>query len=233
MSRPFKLFRLQQIDTQLDMQRGRLKKIETALSDDSELRQIEGKLAILKEETLLTQNSLRGAEFETLQQRIKIEQTEAALYGGKVRNPKELQDLQNELAALKRYLSVLDERQFEAMLKEEDASQRYELMIEEQTRIQHEHSQQIQQLNIEKEKLFNEIKNSENERDAAEAVVEPGDIAMYQQLRLKRRGLAVSKIVDKACVSCGSTLSAALLNAAHSPNQLSFCESCGRILYFG
>jgi len=197
------------------------------------LRQIAEKLAILKEETLGTQNSLRSAEFETQQQHIKIEQTEAALYGGKVRNPKELQDLQNELAAFKRFLSVLDERQFEAMLMEEETSQRYQLMIEEQARIQFEHSQRTQQLNIEKDKLVNEIKNSENERDAAEAVVEPGDVAIYQQLRHKRRGIAVSKIVDKACISCGSTLSAALLNAAHSPNQLNYCESCGRILYFG
>ncbi len=233
MSRPFKLYRLQQIDSLLDSQLNRREKIEIALEDNNELRLIEEKLSLIKEELLESQNALRSAEFETQQQRIKIEQTEAALYGGKVRNPKELQDLQNELAALKRYLSVLDERQFESMLNEESVAQRFKLVTEEQTRVQQEHSNQIKQLNLEKEKLIKEINNSEAQRNAAEAVVEQEDLLIYNQLRNKRRGIAVSKIMDKACTSCGSTLSATLLSAAHSPHQLSYCESCGRILYLG
>lgn len=231
MSRPFKLYRLQQIDTQLDQLRSRVNKIESELADDSELRQAEERAATEKGILLAAQKKLHQAEYETQQQRIKIEQTESALYGGKVRNPKELQDLQNELGSLKRHLSVLDERQFEAMLQEESANQQYQSMLDEQSKIKLEHANRTQQLTIEKDKLLKEIKNSETERAAAENLVEPGDISVYLQLRQKRRGIAVSKIVDKACAACGSTLSAALLNAAHSPNQLNYCESCGRILY--
>lgn len=233
MSRPFKLFRLQQIDSQLDLLRSQLIQVEKALADDSEKRQIENKLSQFKEDLAEKRNVLRSSEFETQQQRIKIEQTEAALYGGKVRNPKELQDLQNESAALRRYLSALEDRQFEAMLAEEDASHQfeeinkeYDLFLQESTKINH-------QFIFDRERLLKEIANSEDERKAAAAVIDSEDLTIYQQLRTKRRGVAVSKVVDKACSACGSTLSAALLSATRSPNHLNLCESCGRMLYIG
>ena len=233
MSSPFKLFRLQQIDTQLDSQRTRLNRILASLEDDSQLQQIEVRLSAAKEDLLQAQNHLKNADFETQQQRIKIEQTESALYGGKVRNPKELQDLQNETAALKRYLSTLEGRQFEAMLVEEEASACYEAASQERTAVLSHYQSNILELNQAKEKLLKDIMHSEDERNAAAASIEEQDLVYYNQLRQKRRGVAVSKVVDRACSACGSTLSAALLNAAHSPNQLNPCETCGRILYIG
>ncbi len=116
MSRPFKLYRLQQIDSQLDALRLRQGEIEVALQDDTRIRQILQKVEDCKTEWAAAKKALHLAEDETQKQRIKIELTESALYGGKVRNPKELQDLQNESASLKRYLSVLEDRQIETML---------------------------------------------------------------------------------------------------------------------
>ncbi len=38
-----------------------------------------------------------------------------------MQNPKELQDLQKDIASLKKYLFTLEERELEAMIKAEDA----------------------------------------------------------------------------------------------------------------
>ncbi|MFN2235225.1 MAG: C4-type zinc ribbon domain-containing protein [Anaerolineales bacterium] len=46
-----------------------------------------------------------------------------------------------------------------------------------------------------------------------------------------RAGVAVAKVEDRACKACGSTLTASLNQAARSPSQIVFCDSCGRILY--
>ena len=233
MSRPFKLYRLQQIDSQLDAMHIRLKEVEKALNDNRAVVEVEQKLASVSEALQRAKNSLRNAEHDTQQQRIKIEQTEATLYGGKVRNPKELQDLQSESAALKRHLSVLEERQFEAMLSEEELSANYDCVAEEKAQILLDQDHRNRQLGLEREKLINDITRTEHERNAGITNIEPEDLQIYNQLRDKRRGIAVSKVVDRACSACGSTLSAVLLNSAHSPNQLSFCETCGRILYIG
>lgn len=233
MSRPFKLFRLQQIDSQLDWLSSRLDDVTAMLGDDRELVEMEKKAAASKEALQKAKNAQSSAEFEVQQQRIKIEQTEAALYGGKVRNPKELQDLQKESVALKRYLSVLEERQFEAMLIEEDAIARLARILVEQADAIAEHAARSQDLESEKQKLQSDIRRFEDERQATASTIEPDDLAEYTRLRAKRRGIAVAKVVDRACSACGSTLNAALLSASHSPNALNFCDMCGRILYVG
>ena len=121
MSQPFKLFRLQQLDSQLDQGRGRLREIEATLNDSAALNQAQERASQAEAGLVTAQKTLNRAEENVQAQQIKIEQTEAALYGGKVRNPKELQDLQNESAALKRFLDTLEERQLEALIAVEEA----------------------------------------------------------------------------------------------------------------
>jgi len=233
MSQPFKLFRLQQLDSQIDRSKARLVEIETILSQDEHLRLAKEEAAQAAQALDQARKDLRGAEELVQQQRIKIEQTEAALYGGKVRNPKELQDLQNESAALKRYRSVLEDRQLEAMLTEEEAQAASRAAATKYDKVQAETLLRNQELLNEQTRLLQEISHADQERQAAAATIPAGDLSLYENLRIQRRGIAVSKITNKACSACGTTLNAALLDAARSPNQLSRCDMCGRILYLG
>jgi len=233
MSQPFKLFRLQQLDSQLDRARARLTEIEITLSQDEMLRQTQAEADQAAADLAEARKSLRHAEDNVVQQRIKIEQAEAALYGGKVRNPKELQDLQNDTAALKRYRSVLEDRQLEAMMTEEDALANSSAAIARLEKVRSDSAERDALLLSEKSRLLQEISHIEEERQAASGSIEASDLALYEKLRTQRRGIAVSKITNKACSACGSTINAALLDAARSPNQISRCDVCGRILYQG
>lgn len=233
MSQPFKLFRLQQIDSRLDALHSRLRDIEVALSEDRALRQAKQKA---EESELALQNAnkaLRKAEGDVHAQRIKIEQTEATLYGGKVRNPKELQDLQNESSALKRYLAVLEDRQLEAMLIAEDVELRSQEAQAELERVEAQTLHQNSSLMAERDTLSKDLLRQESERQAAASSIAPGDLRLYEELRQQRSGVAVAKVSEKACAACGNTLSASLLQAARSPNQITRCTTCGRILYAG
>jgi predicted nucleic acid-binding Zn-ribbon protein len=233
MSRPFKLYRLQQIDSQLDWTKKRLREIEAALKEDEALRQASANAQQADEALVNARKALRRAEDQVSQQRVKIEQSEAALYGGKVRNPKELQDLENEVAALKRYLDVLEDRQLEAMLVEEEAlsEQRVAAGKLEEQRAQFD--QRSKELLVEKEGLLKDIDRFMGERQAAASSISSQDMDIYTQLRKQRRGIAVAKVTDKACSACGTTLSAALLHAARSPDHINRCDTCSRILYAG
>jgi len=233
MSRPFQLYRLQQLDSQIDGIHARLKEVEIALADETELSQSRAKTNQITADLQQTRQNLRNAEFETQQQRIKIEQTEATLYGGKVRNPKELKDLENEVAALKRHLSVLEDRQLESMEAEEEASNCLGEASAELETVQASHNRRLAGLNQEKEKLEKDLKRLEDERRVSASTIPAEDLSVYEALRQKRRGIAVAKVADKACAACGSTLNAMLLNAARSPSQLNMCDHCGRILYLG
>jgi hypothetical protein len=233
MSSPFKLFRLQQIDLQLDRTRARLREIQAALEENSVLRAVMGKVAARERELQESKKILQRAEGEVQAQRIKIEQTEASLYGGKIRNPKELQDLQNEAAALKRYRDVLEDRQLEAMMSVEEFEGALDEAAAELKAVQERGAVQNASLLSEQSALYKDVERLENERQAATSSLEAPELRTYEQLRLARNGIAVAKVTDRACAACGSTLSAALLSAARSPNQITRCSTCNRILYMG
>jgi predicted nucleic acid-binding Zn-ribbon protein len=233
MSRPFKLYRLQQLDSQIEWMESRLNEIDAILKKNEELRQAEQEMNLANENQDRASRELRKAEENVQSQRLKIEQSEASLYGGLVRNPKELQDLQNEVAALKRYLEVLEDRQLEAMLVDEEAASEKRLASQRLDDALEASSKQHAVLTKEQEKLFSDLENHVLERQAAARSIESADLRLYAQLRLRRGGIAVSKVTDRACSACGSTLNTALLHAARSPNYINRCDTCGRILYAG
>jgi uncharacterized protein len=233
MSQPFKLHRLQQIDTQLDQKRLRLNEIEHILGDDSELRAASMRLKATDESLQKARRALHRAEAEVQAQRVKIEQNQAALYGGKVRNPKELQDLQNESAALNRYLSVLEDRQLEAMIAAEEAESFRDQASNELEEFKARRIESNAALLGEQTALLKDVTRLENERTATLSSIDEADIQLYEQLRITRRGIAVANIQDNACAACGSTLTPGTIQTARSGGMLTRCTFCGRILYIG
>ncbi|MBN2548596.1 MAG: hypothetical protein JXB15_05545 [Anaerolineales bacterium] len=233
MGQPFKLYRLQQIDSQLDWTRARLQEVDRVLNEDVLLSAASQRCEQISQTLQEARESLRQAEDNVRQQRLKIEQNESTLYGGKVRSPKELQDLQNEVASLKRYLVVLEDRQLESMLVEEEAASTYAQANAELEQVRAQVEIQHKELNSERVQLLKEIDRFNEERQAAVTSIPADELHLYETLRVQRRGIAVAKVVDRACSACGSTLNAVLLHAAHSGTQITRCDACGRILYAG
>jgi predicted nucleic acid-binding Zn-ribbon protein len=210
-----------------------LAEIYSLLKEDIEERLAKARMENTENSQSEVSKRLRKAEQDVLNQRIKIEQTESALYGGKIRNPKELQDLQNESASLKRYLAVLEDRQLEAMIALEEAEEAYRAATKDYTVILALMEQKNATLVHEKSNLLKDTERLKEERKAIAGSILDLDLQLYEQLRVQRGGLAVARVVDRTCSACGSTLSSALLNAAQLPNQVSRCSTCGRILYAG
>ncbi|NIM06903.1 MAG: hypothetical protein GTN65_15080, partial [Armatimonadetes bacterium] len=111
------LYRLQEVDLELDRIKGRLDEIKAILSESQELDQarieLEESLAHLKE----AEAESRSAERFVASQRSKIEETDSKLYGGSITSPKELEDLQLEAMSLRRHLGTLEDRLLEAMMR--------------------------------------------------------------------------------------------------------------------
>ncbi len=231
MGASFGLFRLQQVDRQIDQAQARTAEIQQTLENSEELLAAKNQLELAQAGKSQAERALREIEVQAKGQQIKIEQSESSLYGGKVRNPKELQDLQNEVAALKRHQSTLEERQLEAMLKAETqqtALQAAEVNLSHvQSRLGDQHSQLIEEQNT----LARNLERLQVERRSIVVDIAKQSLEMYESLRQQRRGVAVVEILDNACSACGTTLTAALQQAARSTSQLARCPSCNRILY--
>jgi len=231
MSAALGLYRLQQVDSQIDQIQARLKVIRETLENDIELQKATREFATADKNYNEAQSALRQSEAAVEKQRIKIEQTEASLYGGHVHNPKELQDLQKDVASLKRYLETLEERELEAMLAAENAEKESQAATANLEHIRSNLSDQHRDLTQESESLHKDLERLHTERQAVIKDLAQQKMSVYDQLRQQRRGIAVTTISDAACAACGTTLTPSQQQNARSTSQLFHCPSCGRILY--
>jgi predicted nucleic acid-binding Zn-ribbon protein len=233
MSQPFKLYRLQQIDSQIDQLQARLHETEIALNNFKEVQRAEAAKSEMEHALQKAKKNLRIIEEEVKAVEIKLEQTESTLYGGKVRNPKELQDLQKENTVLKRQIDTMEDHQLEEMLAVEEAEKKYQQSVFFFQEVNRKDALQKASLAQAQENQVKDLGRLEDERRATVSTIPPEDLQIYEQIRKQKRGVAVSKVSDNSCSACGSTLTPSQIQAASSPNQLSRCSFCGRILYTG
>ena len=231
MSAALGLYRLQQVDSQIDQIQARLKIIQQTLENDLALRAAREQLADAERKQQEAERVLQLSETEVQKQRLKIEQTEASLYGGRVHNPKELQDLQKDAASLKRHLETLEERELEAMLMLEGTEKDLKNAGARMEQVQAGLMSQNKDLTRESEALHRDLERLSSERQAVVTDIASQALGVYDQLRRQKRGLAITTIADNACEACGTTLTASQQQSARSTSQLFHCPTCGRILY--
>lgn len=231
MSRALTLFRLQQTDTRVDRIRARLDSIQKTLQDDVDIKRIISLAAVAESELKELEQRQSKVEDEVKSLRIKIEQIESSLYGGSVRNPKELQDLQIDLASLKRRVSTREDDLLEIMEAVEIAQGKNKEVRVMRDASQRQWTEQNQNFVEEREQLLKDIQKLEIERQAITKSLANDQISIYEQLRQQRQGLAVCGIQDNTCNACGTTLTLSTVQSAYSSGQIIHCPSCGRILY--
>ncbi|MDP3721088.1 MAG: hypothetical protein Q8R09_01395, partial [Anaerolineaceae bacterium] len=107
----FHLFQLQKIDTRIDALTKRLTEIDRMRNDNSARQEIEHALAQINNAYAQQKKNYDLIEEKAHAKKMKIEQSESSLYGGLVKNPKELQDLQTEIKLLKQSVSTLEDEQ--------------------------------------------------------------------------------------------------------------------------
>ncbi len=231
MSAALGLYRLQQVDSQIDQIQARLRSIQQTLESDITLRTANEYFAAVTDKHKNAERLLKLSETEVEKQRIKIEQTEASLYGGKVQNPKELQDLQKDVSSLKRHLETLEERQLEAMITAEATEIELQTAQTDLERVQANLKEQNKDLTGESEALRKNLERLNSERQAVVTDIAGQALGVYDQLRKQKRGIAITTIADSSCEACGTTLTPSQQQSARSTSQLFYCPTCGRILY--
>jgi predicted nucleic acid-binding Zn-ribbon protein len=190
-------------------------------------------LAQAEQICLKARRGLKTAEDAVSAVRIKINQSEASLYGGKIHNPKELQGIQTEISSLKKRLAVLEDEQLEAMLAVEEAEAGQTKSQEDLVKTKADVAGQQASLLGEQGQITRTAEKLQTMRAMAAASILPENLQIYERLRKAKRGLAVSKIDDNACTVCGSPVRPAEFQAAHASQQMGYCGTCGRILYSG
>jgi uncharacterized protein len=231
MSHVLGIYRLQQVDSRIDQATARLDAIRVTLENNSDLQAARSALQKAETDVHEAEKALRATQAASEAQRIKLEQVEASLYGGRIQNPKELQDLQNDLASIKRYLATLEDAELESMLALETAREAHQQAGENFNQVESRVISQNSSLKGEQDSLLSNLENLKAERAATHRTINPDLLQKYEALRQKRHGLAVTTISDNACDACGAGLTPAQAQTVRVAAQMVECPSCGRILF--
>jgi hypothetical protein len=231
MSLALLLYRLQQIDSRDRQVSLRLATIQAILDNNTDLQAAAQHLENAKIELHRVENDLKNSENESANLRIKLELVESSLYSGHIQNPKELQDLQKEIAAIKRNLAALEDNQLEHMLSAETLQTAVDTAQKGFAETQGKVISENASLKTELLALQKELESLNAQRLAVLPAIDPSSLSLYDSLRLKRSGLAVSQVIENACDTCGSSLTPGLAQSVRTSNKLVLCPMCGRILY--
>jgi len=231
MSESLNLYRLQKLDTRIDHIKSRLDEIDQKLSDDRRVRRAAKQLQKAEVEATKIRIKLNQIMDKVEAQRIKRKTNQATLFSGKIKNPKELQDLQMEGEAIKRYIAQLEDEQLDAMI-ENEAAEKVEKQA--QTDLKQAKGTAVEEnaaLLGEQKKLEGELERLLREKEAVLNAVQPEALKLYHQLRKRKRGTAVAAVVEGGCSICGQSLTPADQQSIRASNKLVFCPNCGRILF--
>ncbi len=223
------LYRLQQLDSEWDAGQHRLVEIETALKDDRALREARQSVQEAQKRVQTWQAKQRDLELEIESLASKMSRSEKRLYGGKVSNPKELSDLQAEIASLKRRRQKLEDRLLEAMINREEAEatrDEAEARLEE---VESSRSAKVADLRAERQALRERLKEVEERRASIEPRLDARTLATYERVREQKGGQAVAQIRHDACSACGVTVPPSAEWKLRQ-GELIHCDTCGRIL---
>lgn len=227
------LYQMQLVDSERDAKLQRLAQVEAALVPSDDVARAEQ--AIVETEKSLAQLrlQLRDLELEISALNSKLKANQDRLYSGRVRNPKELSNLQEEAAALCRRQSDLEDQQLELMIAvEEDEAE----LAERKARllqIETSWSEKQASLLAEKAMLEADLAELEQDLDGKRAQLGAADLAMYDDLRRALGGVGVVLLKGGICQVCGTDVPTGVAHTVARSEGFYYCPTCARLLYGG
>jgi uncharacterized protein len=224
------LYILQTYELNVDHARARITEIEAALTGDEQLKVAQ--VAHEASEAALQQGQMKmrnlGDELERL--KLKINEVDELLYGGQLRNPKELQERQDEVNSLRNRLADMEMYLQELTADEEKLKAEHRANQEALTQAISIRDKHHAELIIERDALDTKVKNNLRKRKSTLEEVPEGIYKQYQTLRKKKQGQAVALLQENQCSACGIEQTWSHVQQIQANEELVYCEGCGRIL---
>jgi uncharacterized protein len=225
------LYELQQIDLTLIQHNKRLQAIAAQLADNAAVQSAQAAVNNAEATLKPLRTKLRDIELQVQSTRTKRESTEKRLYSGSVTNPKELNDMQNEIASLKKWLSELEDRTLEAMVEVEDAET---VLAESQAvleKVMNNVAAENKDLLYEKQRLESEVNKSQQRRMDAANNVDEANLKLYEALRPQKANHPIAHLnPDDTCSMCGIRQMGIVTKEIRRGEEIIYCRNCKRIL---
>lgn len=223
------LYRLQEVDLEIESNERALSQIASQLGESQAVVRTQNQLELEQQRLEESRRKQRSAEWEVEDIVTKLTAAEETLFSGRIKNPKELTNLQHEVDAFKARRDQLEDKTLEIMDQVELSETRVATISNKLETLKAEWQRQQQQLSDESEKLKAILSDLGHKRQLLADEIDPQAIEFYQVLR-KGKGTAVARVEQGICRGCRISLPTTELQQARSGNLVQ-CSSCGRILF--
>jgi predicted nucleic acid-binding Zn-ribbon protein len=235
MSRWDGLLAVQEHDTHADQLRHRRTalpargQLDKAMAELADLERRSDEVRTNRDELARGQRRLED-DISTLED--KATQHDKTLYSGAISNPRELQVLQDEIGALKRRISQLEDQELDLMEQIEPLDAQLAALDDQRSSLDGQATELRGQIAEDEVAIDAELDTVVSERAALAAEVEPALLSEYEELRPHSGGIAIARLVGGSCGGCHLGLSAIELDRIRKlpPEEAVHCEECGRLL---
>ena len=224
-----RLYELQQIDLEIQDKRGALDEFNRQLGENEVLLRAKSELACAEQHLSEINKQQRDIEWEIEDLQNKSAQLNEKIYGGKVKNPKELLSLEHEMHTFKVSLGQKEDALLDLMTEAEANQGEVHLNTERLKKLDEEWQKEqgiISRKHTDVEKQLFELGER---RQTLASQIDSQSINLYEGVKL-RRGQAVAKVEQGKCQGCHISLPMIQWQRARA-GTLVQCSSCGRILY--
>jgi predicted nucleic acid-binding Zn-ribbon protein len=225
------LYALQQIDTRLAREKRRYRQVQEQLGESEALKEARSAFKEAEDKLSEARGRLRDHELETEGVATKVRETEERLYSGRIRNPKELSDLQKEGEYLKRRRSTLEEETLEQMMAVERLAAQAKARRERYAIMEAEWRSENAELSAEYDILRQGLTELLAKRKSLVPHISETDMAEYDALRRFRGGIAVAPVRNDVCQVCHVEVPMRDVERARDGDALMYCSGCERIIY--
>ena len=223
----------------LDAELGRIDHRRQGLPEHEELRELEERdaqlrdsLAALEAEDGDLKRAQAKAESDVEQVRTRVDRDRQRLDTGQVSSPRELENLQSEIASLGRRQSDLEEIVLDVMERRETSQQAHRDAVAERAGIATGIAAVTARRDVALGELAEQARKAGSRR-AEVAAQEPAELlALYDRLRAQHDGVGAAALRRGRCEGCHLSMNTVDLNSirAAPPDEVLRCEECRRIL---
>lgn len=233
MSQVLDILALQDLDDEAAALRAALALVDQRLTGNAAIEDARGRLAEL-ESTLrdLVRRQRRAEDgLETLTAKLQVE--ERRLYDGSIKNPKELLALQHEVDLLKPQREGAEVQMLELMAQVEATEAEKAKVAQDLSDLMHAWDREAAELRHEANRLNDTITRAEVKREIQKQRVAPRALLLYEDLRRRKGGVAVTRVRGGTCGGCRVHIPEAVRRRAFASSLLAQCPNCDRILMVG
>lgn len=225
------LYDLLAIDVEIERFGKSIASIDGILADNHLLLEVQR--ALEETQATLREQETERKDLELIVESFheKGEHLESKLYGGTVRNPRELKDMQVELNLLREQQQQKEESLLMALAVTEETEQSHGSLKSALQEIQAARQKERKQLLNEKTHLQKDSAVLEEKRQGLTSLVDTAHLKLYDSLRSTRQGQAVAKVERGICQGCRISLPTKMVQLARTAQKPVQCPSCSRILY--